>query len=121
MIVSYEYYSTDYKGQTIPEAEFDRLNLRAEDDIQMKSNKPLSETLSIFTTWLKKAICSQIEWYFLNGDTYNDDEAGSQSLGKYSYSKGNSKSSTGILSPRAKNYLNMTDLVYAGIDCESYT
>ena len=121
MIVTYEYYLNDYLGQTIPEAEFNRLNMRAEDDIQMMSNKPLSETLTIFEGWLKKAICSQIEWYFLNGDTYNDDEADNQSLGSYSYSKGGSSSSKTILSPRARNYLNMTDLTFAGVDCETYS
>ena len=120
MIVTREFYLNDYKGQTIPEAEFDRLNQRAEDDIQMKSNKPLDETLSIFLNWVRKAICSQIEYYFLNGDGYNDDSVQGESLGKYSYS-GARGGSQNILSPRAKNYLNMTDLVYRGLDCESYT
>lgn len=122
MIVDYSYYTDEYKGQISDETEFDRLNLRAEDDMQMKSCKSLDECLTITLPFLKKAICSQIEYYYLNGDTYNDLNADSQSLGKFSYSGGSANNAdVGVLSPRAKNYFNQTELSFVGVDLEAYS
>jgi len=115
MIVSYEFYSEDYKGQEIAEAEFDRLNLRAEDDIDNMANKPLGEISDWEELYVKKAICSQIEYYFLNGDTFNFDTAQSEGIGKFNYSLGRAKSEKRVLSPRATSYLGKTSLVFRGV------
>ena len=115
MIVSYEFYSTDYKGQAIAEAEFDRLNLRAEDDVDNMSSKPLGEISDWEEIYVKKAICSQIEYYFLNGDTFNFDTAQSEGIGKFNYSLGSAKSEKRVLSPRATSYLDKTSLLFRGV------
>ena len=123
MIVTFAYYNDTYFGATIEETEFNRLNLRAEDDIDNLSSKDITDLETWEETPVKKAICSQIEYYFKNGDTYNESGAGSESIGKFSYSLGSAKdpsSSNIVLSPRSKQYLGKTNLLYRGIDQRAY-
>ena len=123
MIVTFAYYNDAYYGATIEETEFNRLNLRAEDDIDNLSSKDITDLETWEETPVKKAICSQIEYYFLNGDTYNESAAGSEGIGKYNYSLGTAKdpsSSNIVLSPRTKNYLGKTNLLYRGINQRAY-
>ena len=112
MIVTFGYYNDTYFGATIEGTEFDRLNLRAEDDIIMISNKDLTLIEEWESDFLKKAICSQIEYYSINGESYNEKEPAAEDIGSYSYS--DSKSNKSTLAPRAINYLNYTNLLYRG-------
>lgn len=117
MLVDYDYYSNTYLGEAIETAEFDKLNLRAEDDIILISNKDLSLIEDWETDYVKKAICSQIEYYFVNGETYNDLNQGSEKIGNYSRGSGGTGFNSGLktsLCPRAKQYLGYTNLLYRG-------
>lgn len=113
-IVDYDYYLNTYLGEDMTENEFNKLNLRAEDDIKLISNKDLSLIEDWEAEYVYKSICSQIEWYFVNGDTYNDAGASSEKIGGYSRAGGSQKADKNSLSPRAKQYLANTNLLYRG-------
>lgn len=117
MLVDLDYYNNTYYGEAISdETEFNKLNLRAEDDINNSSVTSIDDIEDWETDYVKKAICSQIEFYYLNGDTYNDISSDSESIGKYSRSAGSSAgSSNAILCQRGKQYLQQSNMLYRGI------
>jgi hypothetical protein len=113
MLVDYTYYIDEYKGETMDQSEFDKWNLRAEDDINNNSISGIDNIESWEEEFVKKAICSQIEYYYLNGDSYNDLPSSSEAIGKYSRSGGGSSNggSTPALSPRCRQYLGNTNVL----------
>lgn len=117
MIVDEDYYSNTYFGEAMETGEFNKLNLRAEDDVASMSNKDLSLIETWETEHVKKSICAQIEWYFINGDTYNEQNKGNQKIGKYSTGSGGTSFNSGnkgSLSPRCERYLDNTTLLFRG-------
>lgn len=121
MLVDYDYYLNTYYGDDMETDEFNKLNLRAEDDVTLISNKALSLIEDWETDHVKKAICSQIEYYFINGETYNQVGSSSEKIGNYSFNGGSTKGSgesNDSLSPRARKYLSNTNLLYRGITCQ---
>ena len=119
MIVDYDYYMNTYLGETMEEPEFDKLNLRSEDDINNNSISGLDNIETWETDNVKKAICSQIEWYYFNGDVYNDLNSSSESIGKYSRSGGGSSQSGNsmpALSPRCRQYLSQTNVLNRSVN-----
>lgn len=114
MLVDYTYYTDTYNGQTMDQAEFDKWNQRAEDDIFNNSIMDVEDLETWEVTPVKNAICAQIEYYFFNGDTYNDIASDSETIGKYSRSGGGSSSNGGAsqaLSPRCRQYLSKTNVL----------
>lgn len=120
MLVDQDYYNNTYYGETISEStDFDKLNLRAEDDVNNASFSSVDDIEDWEEDYVKKAICSQIEFYYLNGDTYNDLASDSESIGKYSRSGSNSgNGSNTILCRRCKQYLQQSNMLFRGVRCE---
>ena len=117
MLVDYDYYINTYLGETIEETEFNKLNLRSEDDINNNSITGIDNIEDWEEENVKKAICSQVEWYYFNGDSYNDIGSSSETIGKYSRSGGGSTGDSGsipVLSPRCKQYLQQTNVLLRG-------
>lgn len=94
------FYKNVYLGQDAG-TDFARLEMRASDDIDNMCNGFIFDKLEDWRKELvKKAVAAQVEYYVVNGETYNDVENGG-SLG--SYSAPQSKHRT--LAPRAAEYL----------------
>lgn len=92
-MVDYGYYITTYCGEPIDGETFKRLAVRSH-DIIMSLTGNVTETDDI-----KKAQCAEIEFLSKNGGveaTAGNDKSQfvSESIGGYSYSRGNSNSAT---------------------------
>lgn len=71
----------------------------------------------IFRKNVLDAVCSQIDFIDINGgaDALASERIQSASIGKFSYTAGNSDSSISALCPLAFSYLIPTGLLYRGI------
>lgn len=127
MIIDKNYYLTTYKGTD--SKNFDKLNNLAEAIIEKITGRDAEKLLaSPFLEKIKNAICSQIEYFVSNGETkvVNGQEKGqfqSESIGSYSYTMANTKSSETIkyidgvpIAPMVWVYFSNTDLLYSGVE-----
>lgn len=109
------YYKTEYFGRDVG-TDFNRLALRASDAIDIRCGGAI-DTSSLNATqlsFLQKACAAQIEYYFLNGEQFNESGVASENIGNYSYSgSGKTKSQT-ALAPMCEQYLLIAGLMYAG-------
>ena len=124
--VTPEYYVETYKGVDA-HADLERLLERASDIIDMAtSNKlqiiPLENYPDFVQEQVKKAVCSQVE-YFISMGGYEtvmtgESEIGNASLGSFSYKEKNENRdrSVALISPSALQYLKSTGLLYSGIE-----
>jgi hypothetical protein len=113
------YYKNTWKGTTISDADTTKWLDRATDDIDIITNQSID--ISILTTkqldYLKKANCSQAEYYINNGQDGIDGE--SLSIGQFSIS-GVSKSNDNLCD-LAYKYLDAAGLNFAGVGiCDRY-
>lgn len=126
MLVDTSYYKDTYRGTETNS--FDKLNLLAQSIIErltMRDEDKLSA--SLFVEKIKKAICAQIEYLAINGETNavnakEDGQMQSENIGSYSYTRANIKSSETIkyldgvpIAPMVWIFLSNTDLLYGGV------
>lgn len=118
------YYRDTFKGESVDDADFPSLLIRAAEIVEELTVYRVSESkLGTFPeetqTRIKNAICAQIEYLEANGGSELDTAAGLQSagLGKFSYSVaaatgGNTRQS--VYAPRTIRILSPTGLLYRG-------
>ena len=116
--IDLDYYNDIYHGETATDDELTKLIIRATDDINAKCNwqiDDIGDYAVIIKNLVYKATAAQVEWYVLNGNTYNDDTIGDVTVSKFSYSgtiKGSSKNN---LCSRANMFLEQTGLTFRGV------
>ena len=112
--VDQAFYLTTYFG-TDTGCDFARLAARASDDIDMATGFGIDlNTISAHNlTLVKRATSAQVEFYFMNGDTYNEPEkAESVSILSFSQNKALTQPKpTGGLCARAMQFLEQTGLM----------
>lgn len=117
-IVSYEYYTSTYMGESIAETDFPRYDLRAEAIIR-NITKGATDNFSSMTTAtqeaVQNAICAQIEYFSVYGTetALSGRTGGSFTVGKVSVTNG-SEVKTGASSmvcPLAIAFLEQTGLL----------
>lgn len=110
--ITEDYYTDTYKGKDAG-TDFDRLALRASEDVFlacMGNIETVDENIQLAT-------CAQVEWYVINGDSYNDvGQPASESISAYSRSYGSGPTTTSNIAPRALMYLEQTGLMYRGVN-----
>ena len=99
--------------------ELTKLNHPSTDDINAKCNWQIDD-ISTYAVIIKEpgvqGNAAQVEWYVLNGNTYNDDTIGDVTVSKFSYSgtiKGSSKNNL----CSANMFLEQTGLTFRGVYC----
>ena len=102
-IVTYEFYTQVYCGETIAECQFPQYANRAERQIVNLTHGRAAEyaALPAFQqTAIQYAICAQIEYLFLEGKeiTVNGNSSGGWSVGKVRVDKGGSGSKSSAAS-----------------------
>jgi hypothetical protein len=109
--ITSDYYTATYYG-IYAGAEFDRLAARASDDIDLATMGQIvvDELTPRQLALLQKATAAQVEFYVINGDTYNDSAEGEEHLGAYSRS-GRQTANPAALCARAKAYLEQAGLM----------
>jgi len=121
--VDQTYYDDTYKGDSIPEDEFEALEQRASeliDDLTQyrvaQSDNGIADYSAFVQKQFKKAVCSQIEFMNANGgsELLTADNMQSAGLGKFNYSSGGSVK-TRIIAPMVYRYLDPTGLMYGGL------
>ena len=114
--VTESYYTSTYFGTAVG-SEFAKLAKRASDHMDMKTGYGivLADLDADQLLKLQDATCAQIEYYFLNGFEFNESSGGSESIGAYSYNKGNSAKLAMGLCPRAIAYLEQSGLMFRGV------
>lgn len=122
-IVSYEYYTSTYLGESVSEADFPRYDLRAEMVIR-NITKGATDRFDSMTEGtqdaVKNAICAQIEYFSIYGAevAVTGRTGGSFTVGKVSVSNG-SEVKTGASSmvcPLALAFLEQTGLLNPAVD-----
>jgi|SRR5690625_501681 len=125
--VDEDYYNNEYMGEPIEQSDFPRFSKRASEVIDQLTNyriKDLENMPEFIQTQIKKAVCSQIEFYQVNGG-YAELDAGEDlsnvSIGSFSYSSGRDSAGNTQnrqakrVSPSALAYLKHTGLLYTGV------
>jgi len=120
MIVTALYYESTYFGSPLETATFNKWNLRAEDDIYALGQFVYDDLTADQQEYVKKAICAQIEYYVMNGETYNNSDSASESIGRFSRS-GVAANKAGAFAPRALQYLEMAGVMNRSVDRVDYT
>lgn len=117
-IVSYEYYTTEYLGESVSQADFPRYDKRAESVIR-NITKGATDNFESFTDGTKQAvkdaICAQIDYFGMYGVdvAITGRQGGSFTVGKVSVTNG-AEVKTGASSmvcPIAIAYLEQTGLL----------
>ena len=114
MIVTKLYYDSTYFGSTLTESLFNKFNARSEEDINSMAQFVFSDLAAYQQELVKKAICAQIDYYAMNGETFNESESSSESIGRYSYSGGKSTRRMAF-APRAMQYLETAGVMNRAI------
>lgn len=127
MYVEIDYYTKEFKGEPVADADFPSLCQRAGEVIEELTLYRLTEKgFPLMSEDMKKrvkdAICAQIEYLDANGGAEMDMGNGMSgaTLGKFSYSgasSGNGSTEQSIFSPRAERILWPTGLTYRGGSC----
>lgn len=124
-VVSLDYYTSTYLGETVAADDFDRLELRAEDFVLGLINKTDSEAALLpeaVLTSVKKAICAQIEYlneYGTGVAVYGKEAGGGFTVGKVSVNNGSSMAAAGsksMIAPAVYVYLERTGLLNPNVD-----
>ena len=129
MIIDYDYYIKEYKGEEVDDATFDKLNISSQAVVEYLTNKlesSLVELPSDILEKVKKAICCEIEYLIQNGGikALAGNDAGqyqSESYSSYSYNKGTKQTDTiqyicGVpVAPMLQIHLGNTGLLYKGV------
>ena len=133
MIVTLNYYNTNYIGEPVDAAIFQRLSARAEDVISSITRyqyEPLNARLTAeghtalaaqITTLYKNAICAQIEYYAANDvlTVTAGDSDGGWTVGKVRVDgkdkSGGESRGEALVSPSALMYLQQTGLLNRSI------
>ena len=118
------YYRDTFKGESVDDADFSGLLVRAVEIIEEMtmyriSEAELAKMPEEMQTRVKNAICAQIEYLDANGGCEMDTGADLQSasLGRFNYSKAAGAGGSTIQSiyaPRAQRILYPTGLLYRG-------
>lgn len=118
------YYKDVFKGETVDDADFPRLLIRASEIVEVMTMYRISESgLSSYPenvqVRIKNAICAQIEYLDANGGSDMDTGADLQSvgLGKFNYTKAagaGGSTQQPLYAPRAQRILAPTGLLYRG-------
>lgn len=127
-LVSLTYYNDVYLGEPVPETEFPRLELRAEDLIlgligmSATGVGLLDEETA---TLVDKAICCQIEYMFEYGTgvaVYGKEAGGGFTVGKVSVNNGSSTAAAAgarsMIAPGVYVYLERTGLLNPAVGTE---
>lgn len=116
MVVTYEYYTAEYLGGPVPAADFPRYEARARDIVDQLIR--YQEVPAWWQTLYKRAICAQIDYYFVYGLDLSSGgiSAAGFTVGKVSVSgsKNGNTGSTGAASmaaPAARAFLEQTGLL----------
>ncbi len=119
-IVSYEYYTDTFFGETIAETDFDRYEARAQDIVllickNVVTEDNFDELSSDLQTAVKKAICAQCEFYSIYGldvSTVGVSNGGF-TVGKVRVDNGGVSGSqvNSMICPLAYSYLEQTGLL----------
>ena len=127
MYVEIDYYTKEFKGEPVADADFPSLCQRAGEIIEELTLYRLTEKcFPLMSEDMKKrvkdAICAQIEYLDVNGGAEMDMGNGMSgaTLGKFSYSgasSGNGSTEQSIFSQRAERILWPTGLTYRGGSC----
>ena len=125
--VDMDYYSENYRGESVDEADFSSLCDRAEEIIEEMTLYRVTPIIfpalpEMVQERVKMAVCAQIEYLDANGGADMDNGADLQSagLGKFNYSKASGAggdSGQSIYAPRARRILAPTGLLYKGGRC----
>lgn len=120
-LVSLTYYNDTYLGEPVPEADFPRLELRAEELIlgligMSAANVSLLDPET--ATLVDKAICAQIEYLFEYGvgvAVFGKEAGGGFTVGKVSVNNGSSAGAVSgaksMIAPAVYVYLERTGLL----------
>lgn len=122
MYVDANYYTEDYDGVAISDADFlSKLIKRAERDINVLTQYRITDFDKLTTFQqerIKEAVCAQVEYLAENGELSStvSDSGGSVSIGSYSESSGSSGSNRNklLIAENVTNFLYPTGLLYSG-------
>lgn len=115
--VEYEYYAGVYGGESADDADFSSMCTKAEEIIEEMTMYKLTPMTFLampedVQEKIKKAVCAQIDYLDANEGIDFGNDFQSACLGKFSYSKVSSgSSSVSIYSPRARRILLPTGLL----------
>lgn len=125
-IVDFQYYRDTYMGNEADETSFPALYAHASRIIGAMTRwqvteENFSEFPSLIQTQYRLAICSQIDFFAINGvDEMNSGESGGWTVGKVTVhgnnnNSGKSGAMSAFASPAAVLYLEQTGLMYPGV------
>lgn len=120
-IVTYAYYTDTYLGATIAQADFPRIELRAEQMINALTGiDDYSSFPEKVQTAVKNAICAQCEYFDENGlqIALSGKEDASYTLGKIRVDRvanADVSGTSSIICPQARIFLERTGLLYRGV------
>lgn len=113
------FYDDTYFGVDVG-TEFNRLAARASDaiDLATKQSIVVADLAADQLLLVQKACCAQIEFFFQNGDTFNEPEtAGSEQIGSFQRSTGyQQRKSPAALCPVALSFIEQSGLMFRGAD-----
>lgn len=124
-VVDYSFYTEVYGGTDVEQASFPALCARASDVIgavtHWVDDATIAKLPALLQTLYKKAICSQIDFFSLNGtDVVNESGNAGFTVGKVTV-HGKSNASGGkmvdSISPLAISYLEQTGLMNPQVPC----
>ena len=124
-MVDFAYYSGVYKGSEADATSFPALYAHASRTIGLLTRWQVTEETfpdfdSITQTMIKLAICSQVDFFAVNGiESVNSASNAGFTVGKVtvhgSQSSGKSGAASAYISPAALSYLEQTGLMYPGV------
>ena len=125
MYATEEYYKDEYKGLELSDAVLTQLIARANNDIERltRSMIDMDSLNEINQKRVKNAVCSQVEFLAIKGETASTvaDNTGSFSIGSYSESKGGrygaaADANTSRYADAVYDWLFPTGLLFAGVE-----
>ena len=125
MYVDINYYKDNYGGLELSYEAFNRFLIRANNDIErLTRSQIVMEKLSeLDRERVKKAVCSQVEFLAIKGETAStvSDNIGSVSIGSYSESSGGRYGAladvdTSRYADAVFDWLFPTGLLFAGVE-----
>lgn len=126
-LVTYDYYTNTYIGESVATADFPRFEARAEDLILGLINTTADNVVRLSTTTLtavQKSICAQIEYfqeYGIGVASYGKEAGSGFTVGKVSVNEGSSSSGTAtgarsMICPAVYVYLERTGLLNPAVN-----
>jgi len=125
MYATEEYYKDEYKGLELSDAVLTQLIARANNDIERltRSMIDMDSLNEINQKRVMNAVCSQVEFLAIKGETASAvaDNTGSFSIGSYSESKGGrygaaADANTSRYADAVYDWLFPTGLLFAGVE-----